>query len=150
MSIKKNRAENGMKFSEYTDPLSIPEYMNDKISEREAELSKQKNLFVNATPEIIDIIKRSSAISTSKGKSHFLLRSPIKRMSKRQIEQEKMKAEADENYVNELQDKLEEIRSIIEQFDMINEEAFENKEKLAKLYQLSIINSDGDVKENEN
>ena len=150
MSIKKNRAEMGMKFSEYTDPWSIPEYMNDKISEREAELLKQKNLFVNATPEIIDIIKRSNAISTSKGKSHFLLRSPIKRKSKRQIEQEKMKAEADENYVNELQDKLEEMRSTIEQFDQINEEAFENKEKLAKLYQLSIIDSDGDVKENEN
>ena len=61
-----------------------------------------------------------------------------------------MKAEADENYVNELQDKLEEMRSTIEQFDQINEEAFENKEKLAKLYQLGIIDSDGDVKENEN
>ena len=126
------------------------EYMNDKISEREAELLKQKNQVVNATPEIIDIIKRSNAISTSKGKSHFLLRSPIKRKSKRQIEQEKMKAEADEKYVNELQDKLEEMRNTIEQFDQINEEAFENKEKLAKLYQLGIIDSNGDVKENEN
>ena len=62
----------------------------------------------------------------------------------------KAEAEADENYVNELQDKLEEMRSTIEQFDQINEEAFENKEKLVKLYQLGIIDSDVDVKENEN
>ena len=66
------------------------------------------------------------------------MRSPIKRKSKRQIEQEKMKAEADEKYVNELQDKLEEMRSTIKQFDQTNEDTFENKEKLVKLYQLGV------------
>ena len=78
MSIKKNRAENGMKFSEYTDPLSIPRVYEWQNKWKRGWTIQTENLFVNATPEIFDIIKRSCAISTSKGKSHFLLRSQSK------------------------------------------------------------------------
>ena len=37
----------------------------------------------------------------------------------------------------------------IEQFEQINEEALENQEKLAKLYQRGVIDSDGEPKDNE-
>ena len=125
------------------------EYIQDKVCKRESELIKNKNLKVCATPEIIDIIKRSKAVSTSKGKSHFLLRSVINKKSKKQEELKKQKEEADSKYLNELHNKLEEMKNTIKGFEEMNEEAFENKGKLVKLYQLGIIDSDGEPKEEQ-
>ena len=72
---------------------------------------------VRAIPEIVDILKRSKAASSSKGKSHFLLRPVIKRKLKNQTKLENQKAENDSKYTNELKDKLEEIFAKINQFE---------------------------------
>ena len=119
------------------------------MASREDDLIKQQNLQVRAIPEIVDILKRSKAVSTSKGKSHFLLRPVIKRKSKNLIKLENQKAEEDAKYANELREKLEEMKAKIDQFEQINEEALENKEKLFKLYQRGMIDSDGEPKDNE-
>ena len=61
-----------------------------------------------------------------------------------------MKSEADGKYVNELQNKIKEMRNPIIQFDQINEQAIKYKEKLGQLYQLGFIDSERKVKENKN
>ena len=124
-------------------------YVQDKLNKRESELIKNKNLKISATPEIVDIIKRSKAVSTSKGKSHFLLRPVIKRKSKKQAELENKKKEEEDKYLNDLHEKHEEMKKTIQGFEEMNEEAFENREKLAKLYELGVIDSDGEPKKDE-
>ena len=111
-----------------------------KISLREAELTKSKNLNVRAIPEIVDIIKKSRAVSICKGKSHFLLRSVVKRKSKKKAELEEKKEKEQREYVSELKGK-------IQQYELENEEAIENREKLSRLYELGVINSDGEANE---
>ena len=125
------------------------EYIQDKVCKRESELIKNKNLKVCAPHEIIDIIKRSKAVSTSKGKSHILLRTVINKKSKKQEELKKQIEEVDSKYLNELHNKLEEMKNAIKGFEEMNEEAFENKGKLVKLYQLGIIDSDREPKEEQ-
>ena len=119
----------------------------NKISLREAELTKSKNLNVRAIPEIVDIIKKSRAVSICKGKSHFLLRSVVKRKSKKQAELEEKKEKEQREYVSELKYKLDEMKGKIQQYELENEEAIENREKLSRLYELGVINSDGDPNE---
>ena len=90
------------------------EFILSKISLREAELTKSKNLNVRAIPEIVDIIKKSRAVSICKGKSHFLLRSVVKRKSKKQAELEEKKEKEQREYVSELKYKLDEMKGKIQ------------------------------------
>ena len=125
------------------------EFLNTKIINREYDLIKEQNLQVRAIPEIFNILKRSKVVSSSKGKSHFLLRPVIKRKSKNHIKLENQKVENDSKYANELIDKLEEIIAKISQFDQMNEETLANKEKLFRLYFNGVIDTDGKLKRNE-
>ena len=77
------------------------EFLSNKMTRWEDDLIKQQNLQVRAIPEIVDILKKSKAVSTSKGKSHFLLRPVIKRKSKNLIKLENQKAGEDAKYANE-------------------------------------------------
>ena len=74
------------------------EYIQDKVGKRESQLIKAKNLKVWVTPEIADIIQRSKAVSTSKGKFHFLLRPVINWNSRKQQKLEREKEETDSRY----------------------------------------------------
>ena len=73
-----------------------------KINYREVKQIKSKNLECHALPEIIDIIKKSKAVTTGKGKSHFLLRLVIQKKAKKQFRLEEEKEKEVEQYRNEL------------------------------------------------
>ena len=73
----------------------LQEFLSNKMTSREDDLIKPQILQVRAIPEIVDILKISKAVSTSKGKSHFLLRPVIKRKSKNLIKLENQKADED-------------------------------------------------------
>ena len=103
------------------------EFILNNISQRETELMKIKNLQVRAIPEIVDIIKKSRAISKRKGKSYFLLRYVVKRKSKKQAELEEKKENEQREYVSELKSKLDEIKDKIQQFELADREVNEKK-----------------------
>ena len=71
----------------------------------------------------------------------------INRKSKNQQKLEREKEEVDFRYLDELHKILEEMKSIIREYKEVSQEEFENKEKLEKLYQLGVINSDGELVE---
>ena len=96
------------------------EYIQDKVGKRESELIKAKNLKVWVTPEITEVIKRSKAVSTSKGKSHFVLRPVINWKSRKQQKLEREKEEANSRYLDELQVKLEEMKSTIREYEEVS------------------------------
>ena len=89
--------------------IEFHDYIQNKLSQRESELIKDKNFNTSATPEIVDIIKRSKAVSISKGKFHFLLRPVLRRKSKKLKEKENKKEEEEDKYPNYFHEKLEEL-----------------------------------------
>ena len=60
---------------------------------------------------------------------------------------EEIKIEEDAGVVNELRLKLEEMRSQIDLYEQEKGEAIANKDKLAKLYEKGVIDSDGEYNE---
>ena len=122
-------------------------FISTSMSQREAKIIKEKNLGVVARPEIINIFKNSRAVSTSKGKSHFVLRPVAKNNVNIQRRDEEIKIEEDAGVVNELRLKLEEMRSQIDLYEQEKGEAIANKDKLAKLYEKGVIDSDGEYNE---
>ena len=77
----------------------------------------------------------------------LFLRSVVKRKSKKQAELEEKKEKEQREYVSELKYKLNEMKGKIQQYELENEEAIENREKLSRLYELGVINSDGEANE---
>ena len=122
-------------------------FMTEKLSFREAKIIKDKNLGIIAKPEIIDIFKNSKSISTSKGNSNFLLRPVIKKNGRINRREEEEKAEENSRIIHDLKERLDEMNSQITLYERDQEVAFENKEKLAKLYEKGVIDSDGEYKE---
>ena len=123
------------------------EFVAEKLSHREEKIIKEKNLGVTARPEIINIFKKYKAVSTSKGKSHFLLRPVARRNDNIGRLNEEEKAEENARIINDLKDKLDEMKTQITKYERDQEEAFVNKEKLVKLYDRGIIDSDGEYNE---
>ena len=60
---------------------------------------------------------------------------------------EEEKAEENARIINDLKDKLDEMKTQITKYERDQEEAFVNKEKLVKLYDRGIIDSDGEYNE---
>ena len=107
--------------------------------QREAKIIKEKKLWVVARPEIINIFKNSRAVSTSKRKSHFVLRPVAKNNVNIQRRDEEIRIEEDNGVVNKLRIKQEEMRSQIDLYEQEKGEVIANKVKFAKLYEKSVI-----------
>ena len=130
-------------------PEKFKRFIDQKVEERKQQIIKSQNLGISVNPEFMSIFKSSNSVSFVKGKSHFLARLP--RPSKEQkniqeLEEEKReiiaKAENAENKLEELKLKLEELQNNLRDAD-------DNAAKLAKLYELGIINASGEPIDND-
>ena len=120
------------------------EFIREKIDQRNKELINMQNLGICAKQEFIDIFKRSQAIPTIKGKSHFLTRVP--KLTK---DQQRLKKLEDEKNIAEsktklLKRELDGLRDKITYIESIQGDADENIEKLGKLYKMGIIDENGE------
>ena len=124
-------------------------FIGEKVEIRKQEFIKSQNISVSVKPEFLKIFKNSQSISYSKGKSHFLARMPrpTKDQEKiKQLEEEKVdsyyKAKVLKLEIEELKDKMKKLED--EQRD-----AEDNVEKLSKLYELGIIDENGELINNK-
>ena len=124
-------------------------FIQEKIDKRNKELIKTQNLGVSAKQEFIDIFKRSKAISTTKGKSHFLTRVP--KLTKDQLRLKKLEEEKStaESKTKLLTRELDELKEKISYIESIQGDADENIEKLGKLYKMGIIDENGELINND-
>ena len=123
------------------------DFINDKWRAREQKVIKSKNLGVTVQNEFIEIFKNSKSISTSKGKTYFLARKPKERIEgvlEEEIEEIKENSNGE---VDRLKRKITELSAKIDDYQLMEEESIKNKGSLAKLYDLGVVDSDGDYKE---
>ena len=125
------------------------EFIESKVNIRKQELIQSQNISIAAKPEFIKIFKNSESISNSKGKSHFLARmpKPTKDQNKiRQLEEEKK-----DSYYKEKVFKLEieELKTKMQKLEDDKKDAENNIEKLSKLYEMGVIDENGEFIDNK-
>ena len=125
------------------------EFIESKVNIRKQELIQSQNISIAAKPEFIKIFKNSESISNSKGKSHFLARmpKPTKDQNKiRQLEEEKK-----DSYYKEKVFKLEieELKTKMQKLEDDKKDAEDNIEKLSKLYEMGVIDENGEFIDNK-
>ena len=93
------------------------EFINEKTMERNKKLVESQNLKINADRYFIDIFKNSKAISTLKGKSHFLVRAP--KQNKDQLMINKISEEKKEiiNKVTLMKKEIEALKLKVEDYN---------------------------------
>ena len=130
-------------------PEKFKEFINLKIKKRNQELIESQNLGIHVKSEFIDIFNNSQSISTMKGKSHFLARAPKKK--KHQLKVEKVEEERKEAFskVEELKRNLESLKFKMEEYKVKQRDADRNTDKLSKLYELGLIDKNGDPINND-
>ena len=114
-------------------------FIQEKINKRKQELIKSQNLGVKAISEFVNIFRRSQAVSTMKGKSHFLVRVPKENKDKtivKKFEEEKSQNESKIKSLNKEIDNLKFKLQVLEDYQRDNDD---NMEKLSNLYKLGII-----------
>ena len=121
------------------------EFIQEKVDKRREELIKSQNLGITIKPEFEALFANSNAVSTMKGKSHFLTRMPKTNKDHQKIM--KLEEEIKDNYSKEkeLNRKIDELRSKIQEFENLQKENDENLDKLSDLYKLGIIDENGFV-----
>ena len=124
-------------------PLEFQEFVNIKVDQRKESIVKSQNLGTNVLPEFVSIFKSSNSVSLQKGKSHFLIRNPKEtkqQMRLKEIEEEKVTTD---RKLNACIKKLDEFASKIKELEEKQTDYDENIEKLAKLYELGVIDDQG-------
>ena len=72
-------------------PQEFKEFIDKKVKERKQSIIKSQNLGANIMPQFVNIFKTSNSVSLHKGKSHFLIRQSQK--TKLQAKLEKIEEE---------------------------------------------------------
>ena len=102
---------------------------------------------VKALPEFISIFGKSDCVPVQNGKTHYLLKAAGRRKWSQMEDDNRdrlMKAKDEAIRLNET---INSLQQKIEYYRNRDAEYLENKEKLVKLYQQDIIDSDGELKE---
>ena len=123
------------------------EFINDKWRARELKVIKNKNLGITAKNEFVEIFRNSKSISTSRGKTYFLARSTRERVEEIKDFAGEEEEKHGENETDQLKKKIDELSEKLQEHEMMEEEASKHKKSLAKLYDLGIVNSDGEYVE---
>ena len=124
-------------------PIRVSRVCHIKVDQRKESIIKSQNLGTNVLPEFVNIFKSSNSVSLQKGKSHFLIRNPKEtkqQMRLKEIEEEKVTTD---RKLNACIKKLDEFASKIKELEEKQTDYDENIEKLAKLYELGVIDDQG-------
>ena len=126
---------------------SFKSFVQTKIKERTKHVVTMKKLNVKALPEFIDIFKKSQSVSVQNGRTHYLIKSTRKRKFGQIKDDNRDKLKDQERKIQQLNASIDELSKKIDWYQSQEEENFKNKESLVKLYQMDIIDSDGEYKE---
>ena len=124
-------------------PDDFREYVSEKVRVRKLSLINSQNLCVKVKPEFLNIFKNSQSVSLQKGKSHFLARLPKKPKYQEQIDQHEEEVKHYEVKMIKLEQEIDRLKATMQDMIDIGHEDSLNTDKLGKLYELGIIDKEG-------
>ena len=116
---------------------------------RKNTLIQKSNLKITAKPEFISIFESSQSVLVQKGKSHFLVREPKKSKDAVMLDQAKQDKYESDKKVNLLHKELNELRNKLSELEEKQREFDYNEDKLAKLYELGVIDENANLISND-
>ena len=114
--------------------------------ERTEYILDKKQMKVRALPEFIKLFQDSTSISTHKGRTHFLINSLSNKMWGNYPKNKNEKLWDAEKEIELLRLGLKRVEEKLTSMENIEKENDKHKAKLAKLYELEVIDSDGEPK----
>ena len=118
-------------------------FISGAMEKREKLITMNRGLKVEAIPEIVSIFSRSKKVSVMNGRTHFLMRKE-KHHSKRSYQDRAMNdAEETKENICKLAGKINDLEDKINAHQNREDLLLQDKEKLWKLYELGVIDSDG-------
>ena len=118
-------------------------FIKEKIEIRKNDIIKSQNLGIQAKPEFISIFRKSQAVSSMKGRSHFLARMPKISKDRQMILDLEKEKEVHDSKVKKLIDEIDDLRNKIQQLEDNQTDNEENINKLSNLYELGLIDENG-------
>ena len=130
-------------------PIEFSEFVKEQVSLRKTTMLSNQNLCITAKKEFVDIFRTSKAVSLEKGKSHFLARQPKKNNYLIKLEKMEEESKYDAKLMDTLKLKINRLNKKIENYEIEKQENEDYSEKMNKLYQLGIIDEEGNLINNE-
>ena len=124
-------------------PQDFQSFIKEKIEIRKNDIIKSQNLGIQAKPEFISIFRKSQAVSSMKGRSHFLARMPKISKDRQMILDLEEEKEVHDSKVKKLIDEIDDLRNKIQQLEDNQTDNEENINKLSNLYELGLIDENG-------
>ena len=118
-------------------------FIQEKINKRKQELIKSQNLGVKAISEFINIFRRSQAVSTMKGKSHFLVRMPKENKDKKIVKKFEEEKSQNESKIKSLNKEIDNLKFKLQELEDFQRDNDDTMEKFSNLYKLGLIDEDG-------
>ena len=122
------------------------EFIASSMRAREKKLVQNKRLNVVALPQFIKMFANSNNVSVSKGRTHFLLRSPFSKRKCYEMETDNQLLEEEKEKIEQLELKISQQQDKILKQKSLEDSLLKDKGKLVKLYQEGYIDSDGEPK----
>ena len=124
-------------------PEEFKSFVDHQIDKRLKKLVQNQNLKVTASKNFIDIFKASKWISMEKEKSYFLARAPQKSLQQLKIEKYQKEKIDDSDLINNLRNKINDLNSKLDEFEKKQQLNEDYTDKMSRLYDLGIIDEDG-------
>ena len=124
-------------------------FIQDRLAKREKCMITKMRLDVEAIPEIVNIFAKSKNVSYMNGRTHFLMRSQLENRKRKIHDIEMDLNEETKNEIKNYKEKINDLQKEIEQYQRTNDDLLQDKEKLCKLYEYGVIDSDGEPIENK-
>ena len=122
------------------------EFIQSKQQERTEYITEKKEMKVRALPEFIKLIKDSKSISTQKGRSHFLIKGLGNKKWRNHAKNSWELLVGAHKEIEELNYNITNMEEKLVKLQEVEIENQKHKDKLAKLYDMEVIDSDGEVK----
>ena len=129
--------------------IKFQDFIKKVTEDRRKALIDSQNLRITARPEFIRIFQKSQAVSTLPGKSHFLARFPKPTKDRIQIRKLEMENEEVKEKKLEAFEEIRKLKSKLNEMEESQKDAEDNLEKLSKLYQLGLIDDNGEYINND-
>ena len=124
-------------------PHDFQTFVAEKEEIRKQDLIESQNLTIKVKNEFIDIFRKSQAVSVMKGRSYFLTRMPRVTKDKQMIKALEEQKEGCNSKIIGLIKEIDSLREKIQQLEDSQLDNEKNVERLSNLYELGIIDENG-------
>ena len=124
-------------------------FVDARVQQRRRTMLQNQNMCISAKKEFVEIFKSSKSLSLEQRKSYFLARAPKVNKYLSKIDKMEKERNEDDQLQLKLRGKIDSLNSKIKEFEAKQQDYDDYTEKMSRLYELGMIDEDGNPVNNE-